>query len=78
MSDYQFQCPDCKKYTVTHSTGNVPETDEVVECISCGRVCNVEEHFATLKVSMTSLKNSPSELEKVEKFTKSQKGVKKE
>ena len=72
MSDYEFRCPDCKKITCSHSTGNVPEVGSKVECISCGRISIVEYTTSNLEVAISNKKVYPSQLDKLnkEKFIK--------
>jgi len=41
MSDYEFRCGDCKKVNGIHSSGNVPEYGDEVECIKCGRFSDI-------------------------------------
>ena len=65
MSDYEFRCPECKKVTCSHSTGNVPEFGDEVECISCGRISIVQDQVTLLEVEITSRKETPSQLDKL-------------
>ena len=65
MSDYEFRCPDCKKVICSHSTGNVPECEDKVECINCGRVSIVQNQVTLLEVEITSIKEIPSQLDKL-------------
>lgn len=76
MSDYRFRCADCGKVTNTHSTGNVPELGDKVECISCGRILEVKHQNVILEVSKTKEKVSPSQLEKfaLDKVSEKEKG----
>jgi len=67
MSDYEFRCPECKKVTTTHSSGEVPLNDERVECIACGRISIVTDSLTNLFVNITSTKITPSKLKVLEK-----------
>ena len=66
MSDYEFRCPECKKVTTTHSTGEVPQYGDKAECISCGRVSIIQDSLTTLIVAMSTEKIHPSKLEELE------------
>lgn len=73
MSDYEFKCGDCGKVTATHSTGDIPEYGEKIECISCGRVSKVTSCNAILEVVKTKIKNIPSQIDKINKRLKEKK-----
>ncbi len=63
MSDYRFRCADCGKINQNHSTGHVPEIGAMVECISCGRISEVEYQNVILETKTTKKKVSPSKLD---------------
>ena len=66
MSDYEFKCGDCEKFVNTHSTGDIPDYGDKVECINCGRVSKVTSSVTKLFVVKTEEVKKPSQLEKVE------------
>ena len=70
MSDYEFRCPECKKITNTHSTGEAPKYCESVECMSCGRISIVQSILSVLIVEMSNQKASPTKIEKLEELMK--------
>ena len=38
IDDFEWKCPYCRKWQNCHTTGNVPEINDDLECIFCKKL----------------------------------------
>lgn len=66
MTNYEWDCPDCKAKWSGSTTGNIEITDEM-ECPKCGRVSMVVKTLLKItEMKQTSIVKSPTKLQKIE------------